>query len=70
LTEPAKPRAKRDEGVRLIVVVRILQALIIVALWLVTSHFGRSCSYFDPSGIHAHSAADVRSEAASNGRQH
>jgi hypothetical protein len=38
-----KPPAKRDEGVKLIIAIRVLQVLIILMLWFVTSYFGTSC---------------------------
>ena len=38
-----KPGGAKDEGIALIVGVRLLQFLIIVALWLLTSYFGTSC---------------------------
>jgi hypothetical protein len=57
---------KRDEGVALIIVIRLLQLLIIVVLWLLTAYFGGSC--FDPSGIHQRSAAQRRSDRSSPGQ--
>ncbi len=55
-----KKSGQQDEGIALIVSVRILQFLIIVLLFVVTSYFGKSCSCFDPSGIHGRSAAGSR----------
>jgi hypothetical protein len=43
LTPPGKRPGEKDEGLKLIVAVRVLQFLIIVALWLFTSYFGASC---------------------------
>jgi hypothetical protein len=45
-----KRRGQKDEGLALIVAVRILQFLIIVVLWLFTSYFGASC--LDRVGFH------------------
>jgi len=48
-SEP-KRRGEKDDGLALIVAIRVLQFLIIVALMLFTSYFGASC--LDRAGFH------------------
>jgi hypothetical protein len=60
-----KPRREKDEAILLIVGIRVLQLLIILVLWFVTSYFGTSC--FDSSDIHGRSAkGGRRSDVSTN----
>jgi hypothetical protein len=61
-----KPRREKDEAILLIVAIRVLQLLIILSLWFVTSYFGMSC--FDSFDSHGRSAVGGRrSHISGNG---
>jgi hypothetical protein len=64
----SKPRPERNEGVRLIVGVRVLQVLILLLLWFVTSYFGTSC--LDPFGRDYSASGKRHSERTATRQPH